>query len=185
MDFDPGSFTSASLLEVIEHIEDQDRVLRALRRVIADSGHLIVTVPKRHVFSFLDTGNWRFVFPRLHRVFVTARHSASYYHARCRNPETGLVGDIEAAKGWHEHFSEEDLRRLLARNGFSVRSVDRAGLFARPLGVLGLAVPVRAFQRLIRALQRLDARTFRSVHLFVLAVPVPGPERETRASGDS
>jgi SAM-dependent methyltransferase len=43
--FEQGSFDIALALDVIEHIEDDDRALRDLRRVVSPGGALLVTVP--------------------------------------------------------------------------------------------------------------------------------------------
>lgn len=165
------SFTTASILDVLEHIYDQDAVLQSIRRALRPDGLLIVTVPKRHAFSFLDMGNWKFVFPTLHRWFITLKHSEQHYISRYKSPESGLVGDIEVKKSWHEHFSVESLTALLEQNGFTVQEVDGSGLFARPLGIIRYMLPTGLSKR-ISGLAACDARVFSSMNLFVVAVPM-------------
>jgi SAM-dependent methyltransferase len=165
----PARFTTASILDALEHIHDQDAVLRSIHRALRPEGLLVVTVPKRHVFSFLDMGNWKFKFPTLHRWFITLKHSEQHYVDRYRDPASGLVGDIEICKSWHEHFSVTSLTGLLQRNGFTVREVDGAGLFARPLGIVRYLLPF-GLSRLLDGATVFDARTFSSTHLFVVAV---------------
>ncbi len=45
MPFEPGTFDLAASLDVIEHLQDDLAALRELRRVVAPSGALLVTVP--------------------------------------------------------------------------------------------------------------------------------------------
>jgi len=43
--FREGSVAIVTLLDVIEHLQEQDRTLREVRRVLRPGGHLVVTVP--------------------------------------------------------------------------------------------------------------------------------------------
>jgi len=174
LDFPDRTFTSITALDVIEHIADQPAALNELARVLADDGRLIVTVPGRHVFSFLDLGNLKFRFPRLHRWHVRRTRSAAAYERRYGAHPDGLIGDVDAGKGWHEHFSRAGLRRLLAGSGFEVLTFDGAGLFGRPISAATIALrrfgPVR---RLADALRRIDARRFAAMNLFCVVVKAP------------
>jgi len=172
--FDDASFDSITLLEVLEHLHEQAAVLRELRRVLADDGALVLSVPRRHVFSFLDLGNFKFVFPRLHRWGYCLRHSRAEYERRYVANEDGLVGDISAAKRWHEHFTEARMAELLGQAGFRVVEFDGVGLFKRPL--TGLRLALRWFppaRRVLNAMSRFDSRRFASSDLFCLAVKDP------------
>jgi len=168
--YDDRAFASITLLDVIEHIDDQNAVLDELHRVLADDGILIVTVPGQHVFSFLDAGNLKFRFPRLHRWFYCLRHGRRQYERRYVSNPDGLIGDISARKRWHEHFSRDRLATLLAASGFQIVEFDGAGLFYRPLSWLlrfcGWIGPLR---RCLRSLTTLDAQRFASANLFCVA----------------
>jgi SAM-dependent methyltransferase len=168
--FDSGEFASISLLDVLEHVEGQDALLGELHRVLRDDGTLIVTVPGRHVFSFLDMGNLKFRFPRLHRWCYCRKHSREEYERRYVVNPDGLIGDISARKRWHEHFSRGKLQSLLDRNGFWVVEFDGAGWFVRILKIVEIVVrrlgPLHAAAR--RAIAW-DARRFRSADLFCVA----------------
>jgi len=168
--FADSEFSSISLLDVLEHVEEPDTLLAELRRVLQEEGTLLVTVPGRHVFSALDMGNLKFRFPRLHRWFYCRRHSREQYERRyVANPD-GLVGDVSARKRWHEHFSRRKLESVLNRNGFSVVEFDGAGLFLRILKGAELTVgrlgPLRA---IVRRAIAWDARRFESANLFCIA----------------
>ncbi len=168
--FPDRTFSSATLLDVIEHVADQAAVLDELNRVLRDDGVLVVTVPGRYILSALDAGNFKFRFPRLHRWYYCRNHTREEYERRyVSNPE-GLIGDVSAEKRWHEHFSRQGLRALLERSGFAVVEFDGSAFFGRPLGlmqhVVGRLGPLR---RLLRRAMAADARWFASMNLFCLA----------------
>ena len=165
--FENGEFSSVSLLDVVEHIFEQAALLKEVRRALAEDGTLVVTVPGKHLFSFLDMGNLKFRFPELHRWYYCRTHSVEEYDRRyVSNPE-GLVGDVSAKKRWHEHFSRAGLERLLGESGFRMMGFDGAGLFARPISVVGRVLGrIRLLRPLLRRVTLWDARRFSSTHLF-------------------
>lgn len=162
--FPDESFHSASLLDVLEHVADQSALLAEVHRVLKPSGLLVVTVPRAHWCSFLDSGNWKFRFPRAHRAYYSFVHSSAEYDDRYRNPASGLVGDIEVAKSWHEHFTPRKLVALLAEEGFHPYSLDGAGWLARPLGLIRFAAGQAG--RWMEPAMAVDAKLFQTVHLF-------------------
>ena len=163
-------FTSITALDVIEHVWEQKALLDELYRVLADDGVLVITVPGQHFLSFLDQGNLKFRFPRLHRWYYCRRHSQEEYEQRYVSSPNGLVGDISAAKAWHEHFNRNKLRRLLAASRFEVADFDGCALFGRAIiagrFLLGSVEPLRAALDYIAAL---DNKWFESTHLFCRA----------------
>ena len=168
--FPDGAFSSVTLMDVFEHVAEQRALLGKLFRVLQDDGILIVTVPRRHLFSVLDLGNLKFRFPRLHRWWYCRRHSPADYERRyLANPDR-LIGDVSVAKRWHEHFSSGQLGQLLNDGGFEVVAFDGAGFFRRVLVLAQMIFnrlrPLRAgFERLIAW----DARRFTSANLFCIA----------------
>ena len=175
--FEDKHFTSITLLDVLEHVYAQADLLVELRRVLSDDGVLIITVPGRHIFSFLDIGNLKFRFPRLHRWSYCRKHShQEYEHRYVSNPD-GLIGDISARKRWHEHFSQIKMRSLLGKCGFQVELFDGSGLFTRPLGILGHTLCFSSsLLRIHRRIVKADFRKFESMNLFCLtrkAMPKP------------
>jgi len=165
--FDDNSFDSISILDVIEHIHNQKTILLELKRVLKSEGTLIITVPRKHYFSFLDLGNLKFVFPNLHKVFYHLIYSKEEYRKKYIECDHGLFGDIEKEKGWHQHFSEKELSDLLRNCGFMAVQFDGTGLFTRPLLLFSILFPFT--KRLIQKIQEIDARTFASMNLFCVA----------------
>lgn len=164
--FADACFDSASILDVLEHVIDQRGLLSEIRRVLRPGGTLVVTVPKQYGLSFLDTGNWKFAFPRLHRLAVTAVSGSESYRRRFVECENGLFGDIEVGKGEHEHFTVGSLSELLATCGFGLSDVDGAGFFGRVLVLLRpLAVTAGSRNALDRLSER-DALHHEATNLF-------------------
>lgn len=127
--FDDHSFNSITILDVLEHVYEQKELLAELNRVLKIGGKLIVTVPGKYFFSFLDMGNYKFQFPKLHRWFYCLSHSREEYKSRYMSDTDGLIGDISVKKRWHEHFSKEKLRKLLEEASFNVIEFDGTGFF--------------------------------------------------------
>lgn len=137
LSFPDEHFDVIVLFEVLEHIADQERILRDLCRVLKQDGILIFSVPRKHIFSFLDMANWKFIFPKLHQLYYRINHSKSAYIDRYRNSPHGLVGDIEQEKRWHQHFGDDEMAALLNRSGFDVKQMDASGLFRIPMTDIG------------------------------------------------
>jgi 2-polyprenyl-3-methyl-5-hydroxy-6-metoxy-1,4-benzoquinol methylase len=167
LSFADGEFSSITILDVIEHIDKQQAVLRELNRLLSNDGVLIITVPGKHIFSFLDIGNLKFRFPRLHRRYYCRKHSVAEYERRYLSNPDGLVGDVSAGKRWHQHFSRRELANLLEQSGFEVVKFDGAGLFARMLKCIGfLCGRLKVLHHCMSKLEYLDAKTFESANLF-------------------
>jgi SAM-dependent methyltransferase len=76
MPFADGSFDLAVCLDVIEHLEDDRRALRELRRVLAPDGALLVTVPAyQWLWSSHDTVNHHYRRYRQTTLLQAARES--------------------------------------------------------------------------------------------------------------
>ncbi len=170
LSFADGTFDYVLILDVIEHIFDQALILRELRRVMKPDGRLVISVPRRHLFSCLDLGNWKFYFPRTRRWWHVRHIGQAEYERRFGNANPfGLIGDIEKEKGIHEHFSRKSLTALLSKTGFQPLAFDGTGLFQRVYAITQRLLPTPRFWL---AVFRLDARLFARTNLFCTAGPM-------------
>lgn len=162
-------FDVITLIGVLEHVHDQMFLLDNLATLIKDDGILIVAVPGKHIFSFLDMGNWKFIFPKMHKFFTRFFMSETDYQYKYVKNEYGCIGDIEVEKSWHEHFNHSTMRFLLERSGtFEIFDWDGAGLFYRILANLQFFMPLFG-KKLINAMMLLDYKWFNKGELvFVL-----------------
>jgi SAM-dependent methyltransferase len=170
--FEAETFDVATAFEVLEHVYDQDRLLRELWRVLRPNGLLIVSVPRKNVFSFLDMGNWKYVFPRAHRIFYTMTHSAEDYRYRYVDNPYGMVGLMEKEKRWHQHFRDREMQALLERNGYETVESDGAGLLSSVFDVLSQAPPMRPL--FTQKLRNWDSYAFHQRSLVCAARKIVG-----------
>jgi len=167
--FDDGSFALIAILDVFEHVYEQIELLKELCRVLDDDGVMIVTVPGKHLFSFLDRGNFKFYFPKLHKWYYCLKHSEDEYQKRYVSNLDGLVGDVSVEKGFHEHFSRKKLRNLLNEAGFVVINFDGTGFFSRIIGHISFFFnKVRFFHSFLQKINEVDSRLFKSANLFCI-----------------
>ena len=91
-----------------------------------------MAVPGKHLFSFLDMGNFKFLFPKLHKFFVRFKYSNDEYYKRYVSNDFGCIGDIESEKSWHEHFSKKSMQNLIEKvENLKIKEVDGLGFFHR------------------------------------------------------
>jgi len=168
--FDDGTFSSVTILDVLEHVYEQVELMAELNRVLDGGGTLIVTVPGWHLFSFLDMGNFKFRFPRLHQWYYCLGHSREEYEYRYKSNPDGLIGDISERKRWHEHFSQNKLRKLLIEAGFNIIDFDGAGFFSRVISNVSYFLQwSKPVHKVFARLQSHDMKLFESTNLFCVA----------------
>jgi SAM-dependent methyltransferase len=166
--FSTAAFDSVTMLDVLEHTADEGVTLAEVHRVLRPGGLLVLTVPARHAFSFLDPDNVKFRSPRLHRAIYTARFGSARYHERFVDASDGLRGDMAWSRGEHTNYRAVDLLTMLEAAGFIPQRRDGANLFWRFLDVPALLAPGRT-RRLFDAPLRADGRAFHSANLFLTA----------------
>jgi len=157
------SFDVVTIFEVLEHVHDQAFVLNELHRVLKPGGRIIISVPQQYLFSFLDHGNWKYRFPKIHKFWYLRKHSRDEYEYRYVNNPNGLIGDVDKEKAWHQHFKKEELFQLLNASGFSVINVDGAGACGDLINLLTFAGLGFLFPPKFR---RWEDLSFESRHLF-------------------
>jgi SAM-dependent methyltransferase len=168
----PGPYASGTLLDVLEHVPDENALLAGLHRLIEPGGLLVVTVPRRHVFSFLDPDNAKFRFPQVHRFVYAKRFGAAVYRERFEDLSDDLRGDMSVGKDEHTNYRTGQLLALLRANGFEPVVVTGANLFWRWLQIPALLTGGR-LRRLLERGIRLDGKLFHSANLFVAARRLP------------
>lgn len=167
--FGSDSFGSASVLDTLEHVPDERRLLAELWRVLQPGAPLIVTVPCRHVLSVLDPDNAKFRTPRLHRAIYRRRFGAEVYHERFVDTSNGLVGDMSLGRREHTNYRQVELVELLTAAGFTPVEVDGANrwwrAFHTPSLLGGPQVRNWCERRILE-----DGRRHQDANLFCVAV---------------
>lgn len=127
-------FDCITIIGVVEHVHDQVSLLREISRLTKKNGLIFIAVPGQHLFSFLDMGNFKFRFPKLHKFYFQIFMSKEEYHYKYVSNEFGCIGDIEAEKAWHEHFSRKSMQKLIdSIDDLEIKTIDGLGLFFRIL----------------------------------------------------
>jgi SAM-dependent methyltransferase len=176
--FASGSFDSISLLDVLEHVPDENGVLAEAHRLLAPGGLLLVTVPAKHVFSFMDPDQVKFRFPSVHRAVYRTRFGREAYQRRFVDHSDHLHGDMSLGRHDHTNYRQVDLARLLQAAGFVGFRSERANLFWRFLQVPALLTGGR-IRRWIEHAILVDGRIFSSANLFVVAYRPPNGQPST------
>jgi SAM-dependent methyltransferase len=172
LSFGDAEFDSVSLLDVLEHTPDEGRLLDEVHRILAPGGLLVLTVPQRHIFSFLDPDNAKFRFPRFHRLVYVARFGRDIYLERFADLSNGLRGDMSAGRKWHTNYPRAELLALVRQHGFEPVAVEGANLFWRWFQVPALLTS-GALRALCEHAMYLDGKLFRSANMFIAAERIP------------
>jgi len=162
------SVSSVSMLDVLEHVWDEDAVLAEVHRVLEPDGTLILTVPRQHWLSVLDPDNVKYRAPGFHKMIYSARFGRERYEERFGDTSNGMQGDLAIERGWHTNYRVDDLFETLERNCFRIVEHDAANLFWRLFDIPRLFLPER-LEWLTHAGLRLDAKIFHQANLFVRA----------------
>jgi SAM-dependent methyltransferase/UDP-N-acetylglucosamine transferase subunit ALG13 len=167
-----GYFDSVSLLDVLEHCPSEDDLLREIRRVLRPGGLLVLTVPGRHPFSWLDPDNAKFRHPRLHRAIYSLRFGRDLYRERFIDRGNGLFGDMSIGKQEHTNYDRGWLTERLRAHGFTVTRQSGANLFWRWFQIPALLGGPRMRRFFERAIW-LDGELFNRANLFFSARSEP------------
>lgn len=132
-------FDTVFLIEVIEHVPSERRVLEEVARVMKCGATLIITTPHRGLLTWVDVGNWKYCMPRVHRwIHVVLFHNRVGYDARFGEgrPE-GLFGDITGNR--HNHYSLQEFLRLVP-SGLRLRRARVSYPAMRLIGIIEIAI---------------------------------------------
>src|SRR4030042_5086107 len=102
----PDHYLESILMsEVLEHVRDEHAALKEAHRVLRSGGTLVLTVPHKGLFSFLDPANQKYYLrqslPGLYRWFISFKTK--------RDP----TYTDTLAQGFHRPYSRSDLVALL------------------------------------------------------------------------
>jgi SAM-dependent methyltransferase len=121
--FADASFDAVVMSDVLEHVAGERQTLDEVYRILAPGGRLIITVPHKGVFSFLDIDNI---------AIAIKRHAPALYRQLFYLKERRFPEQRPGYEDWHRHYSYADLQRLLASSrfsaGFTVERVRHCGL---------------------------------------------------------
>jgi|TARA_B100001971_G_C18141728_1_gene510738 ubiquinone/menaquinone biosynthesis C-methylase UbiE len=116
--FEEDYFDAVVLNDVFEHVDSERKSLDEIKRVLKKEGIVILTVPNKGLFRFLDVDNhsWRVrtYFPRLYNIFNKLRGK-----------------EIKVREGYfkkHRHYSIKEIKDLF-ENNFEITRFTRRGLF--------------------------------------------------------
>lgn len=122
--FKHNSFSVVTLTEVLEHVSDEQKTINEICRVLKSKGRLILSVPHRGVFSFLDPDNFKFYFPKIYLFF--------YRLIRKKIPEKSPR--FSKAVDFHKHYSLNAIKEM-ASGGFDITSTYQKGLLLFPISI--------------------------------------------------
>lgn len=122
--FNKEMFDVVVLGDVLEHVNNEEKILREIYRVLKKKGYLILSVPNKGLFSFLDPDNFYINFPRIHNFLYRIVKK----------------GKFDLKKEYHRHYSVGDIKNILGSN-FDIIKIKRNGLIVYPI--------VRLFEILI------------------------------------
>ncbi len=114
--FKSNVFDTVVMGDVLEHVINEKKTIQEVHRVMKDNGTLVLSVPHKGLFRFIDTFNMKFYFPKLYKWWKGKNYTPNNY----------------IVQPWHRHYSLSDLKRLFGKN-FEVIRVHRGGLLAYPL----------------------------------------------------
>lgn len=120
--FKNENFDFVVLSDVLEHVENENKSMKEVYRVLKKNGEVIITAPHKGLFRFFDVDNYSWYARRFKRFY-------RFIH-RLKGREPPQVK--EGYNNKHRHYSLEDLRRLL--EDFEVVNYKRIGLVTADLG---------------------------------------------------
>jgi len=116
-------------LEVLEHIPSELRqaVIKEMVRTLKPGGQLILSVPHKGLFSFLDPANLRISFSGCFKILSRLVGGAGR-EAGFENQKHGIV--------WHKHFTMKELNNLFDENFVVTKHIWRGALIAPIANIL-------------------------------------------------
>lgn len=120
--FEDEEFDIIIMSDVLEHVKSEELALNEVYRVLKKNGKLIITVPNRGLFDFLDVDNYSWY----------ARKFKGFYRIIHKMKGRSIPKIREGYKNKHRHYSLEDLKKLLKK--FKIEKYKRNGFITGNLG---------------------------------------------------
>lgn len=148
--FQNNYFDAVVFCDTLEHVQNELSAINEIYRVLKPGGVLILSVPHKGLFSFLDPSYPLYFF----KNSVPAIYAFIYRLKTGKNPPRLVDDDIE-----HRHYSLNDIQRLLARSKFNkhytITNIFRSGLFASAIfGYINFVLVLLFGARIARTLMR-------------------------------
>ncbi|MCM8787685.1 MAG: class I SAM-dependent methyltransferase [Candidatus Omnitrophica bacterium] len=117
MPFKNKFFDVVVITDAFEHVNDEKKTIEEIYRVLKKRGTMVMSVPHKGLFSFIDPFNFKFMFPWLYKLIKGKKEYEKV---------------IKIEPNWHRHYSLKDLKRLF-KDRFKIKKVHRGGLLLWPL----------------------------------------------------
>jgi ubiquinone/menaquinone biosynthesis C-methylase UbiE len=107
-------FDAVTLFHVLEHVDSEARVIKEIFRVLKPGGILLLASPYKGLFTWADTANLRYRFPKLHKLFMSTFLGEEVYKERfVYHKSANLFGDSSLNRNWHTHYTQSEIEKLL------------------------------------------------------------------------
>ena len=134
--FEDESFTTVSMLDVLEHVPNPEKSLSEIDRVLKPGGYLIISVPHKGSFWFIDA--------QRSRIFAAGRKI--------------LLGKYDSVLE-HKHYKTDELLKMLP--SYTVVNEHYGGLLLYPLcGYVLMFTDSLGVKRLSDAIRRIEESDF-------------------------
>lgn len=126
--FPANYFDVITALGVLEHVGPEQLYLDEFFRVLRPGGHVVIDVPSKGPFRWMDVGNIKYNFPRLHRWFYLHVVRDPNHYRRHFSGDAKMFGQFSKEAEEHKHYGNKDIKDLLGSR-FKVVDQFNYGLF--------------------------------------------------------
>lgn len=143
-------FDGVILNDVLEHVTNEERTIKEAYRILKPHGFLILSVPHKGLFSFLDPENFIY-----HHSWIFKTLIAPLIR------EKRLIGKhYSKSQREHKHYFLKEIRQLLGKR-FLIKKVFRSSCFLYPLSLIfaiffGMIVKTERFKPILRVIREFD-----------------------------
>jgi SAM-dependent methyltransferase len=188
--FAGNDFDVITALGVLEHVGPERPYIEEFLRVLRPAGTLVIEVPSKGLFRWLDVGNIKYRFPALHRWFYVYVARQPERYARSFGHGGSLYGQFSRDATQHKHYGLTEIAGLLDPR-FEVRRYFKYGIFFELIQFLEIIAAQGARvtdTRMFRTLLNWDCKIrgpLAGANLALCAAPLKVMGREGEAVGAS